>query len=137
MIVFSSRGSPFASERRDLLNAVRDLLDTISKGGGNEYFDELYFYGPGVGEADAEALTMQRFPWVMLSCVVLVFTMVAVRFQSAFMPFKLSLTMVVPIMFVYGVCSVILKHKVLNIPCLQFAEPGYSSLLCLCLIRVV
>lgn len=105
LVVFSSNFNPYSHESRELTHRVLDML----KGIQDTNF-EMHLYGPGVGEADAEAFTMQRFPWVLIPSVVLIFTVVSVRFQAALVPLKLVFTMAVPILFVYGMATGVFQY---------------------------
>eukprot|EP00658_Telonema_sp_P-2_P021997 TRINITY_DN18779_c0_g1_i2.p1 TRINITY_DN18779_c0_g1~~TRINITY_DN18779_c0_g1_i2.p1 ORF type:complete len:850 (-),score=161.28 TRINITY_DN18779_c0_g1_i2:263-2812(-) len=100
MIVFSSRFNPFTEDTRHFTQRISDLLHKSQ----DDNF-RLDLYGPRIGEQDAEAFTMNRFAWVLMASLVLVFTMISVRYQAALIPLKLSFTMVVPIVFVYGIAT--------------------------------
>jgi hypothetical protein len=48
-----------------------------------------------------------RFVLVLALCVLLIFILISLRFGAAFIPFKLALTVCVPILFVFGLAVVV------------------------------
>lgn len=63
---------------------------------------QTWFYHPIVTEVDAETFTFARFPYVVAIAMLLAFLLIAVRFRAAFVPLKLALTIVLPIVFLFG-----------------------------------
>lgn len=67
----------------------------------------FWTYHPEMVEVDAENFTVQRFPAVLTGTLLLIFGLISLRFKAALIPIKLIFTIVVPILFVYGLAVLV------------------------------
>lgn len=88
-----------AFPNQDFVSAVRDVLEDVSS-----KYPALSFelYHPIVVEIDAEAFVLGRLPVVFAVMMILIFIMIAVVYRAAFVPVKLTLTLLLPIFAIYG-----------------------------------
>jgi len=77
----------------------RKAVDRYKETGA--YGSAVVFH-PMAVEVDAEELTSARFPWVVLITVVVVFTVIAIRYRSILLPFRMFFTTALPIISVLG-----------------------------------
>lgn len=128
LVVFSMHPAAWEPHSHSLIVELRSAIDGLQQ--QNSMF-ALSLYGPGITETDAEAFTMQRFPWVAVLCLVLVCTIVAVRFQAALVPLKLLATMACPLLFVYGTATGIFQVSI------RLAADSLYDPVCACAERLV
>eukprot|EP00750_Incisomonas_marina_P018753 INCI3136.5.p3 GENE.INCI3136.5~~INCI3136.5.p3 ORF type:complete len:252 (+),score=42.27 INCI3136.5:989-1744(+) len=115
-----SRGPGFAetpncekqsSESKNFVSAVRNVLEDVSS-----QYPTLSFelYHPIVVEIDAEAFVLGRLPIVFAVMMILIFIMIAVVYRAAFVPVKLTLTLLLPIFAIYGLASAVYQFGILD-----------------------
>eukprot|EP00300_Choanocystis_sp_HF-7_P005758 c14256_g1_i2.p1 GENE.c14256_g1_i2~~c14256_g1_i2.p1 ORF type:complete len:780 (+),score=173.46 c14256_g1_i2:38-2341(+) len=124
VLTFAPTFNIFDTRSRDLVGSARGLIDVINQRANAKG----YGFGlthPIVTEIDAEHFTLRRFPYVLVGTLLVVFALIAVRFRAAFVPFKLCLTIVVPILFVFGLAVVVFKDGGLD--WLHFAPLGKTG----------
>eukprot|EP01065_Artemidia_motanka_P005399 TRINITY_DN12602_c2_g1_i1.p1 TRINITY_DN12602_c2_g1~~TRINITY_DN12602_c2_g1_i1.p1 ORF type:complete len:1025 (+),score=352.82 TRINITY_DN12602_c2_g1_i1:83-3076(+) len=103
LVSFMLNFKPFSTECRDLTRDLRDLATAA-----NVYSEiDWDVFHPCMMEVDSERYVMDRFPYVLSLTLLLIFVIIALRFGAAFIPFKMAATVVVPILFVYGIASAV------------------------------
>jgi len=107
---FNPDFNPFSTQSRVFIQSVRDVIDSIEPPAGVQ----TYFYHPMVTELDAEAFTFARLPWVLVITLLIAFALVATRFRAAFVPVKLALTIMLPIVFLFGCAVAVYQFGVLD-----------------------
>jgi len=96
----------FSTTCRDFTNDLRAVVMPY-----NTYSDiEWDVFHPCMMEVDSEKYVMDRFPYVLSITLALVFTIIAIRFGAAFIPLKMACTVAVPILFIYGVATLVYIH---------------------------
>eukprot|EP00301_Raphidiophrys_heterophryoidea_P003279 c11488_g1_i4.p1 GENE.c11488_g1_i4~~c11488_g1_i4.p1 ORF type:complete len:892 (+),score=217.63 c11488_g1_i4:1-2676(+) len=105
---YSTESIHVVHHTRDAISDANNALEAV---GSNLRF---YFYHPIVSEVDAEEFALVRFPYVLAGTLFVIFSLISLRFQAAFIPFKLCLTIVVPILFVFGLAVGVFQRGALN-----------------------
>lgn len=101
LVVFMPSFDPFSTKCRAFAREMRALLPRRNSSIG------WHVFHPCMMEADSEEYVMDRFPGVLCGTLAFVFCIIALRFRAAFIPVKMVLTIVVPILFVYGVATAV------------------------------
>jgi len=109
----------FGDQGTDLVTTSREGVDA---------FEHAFNYGtaaaflPMAVEVDAEDQTIGRLPWVVLATVIIVFSVIALRYGAAMVPLKLFMTIALPIISTLGTTVFVFQDGYLNwtgIPSLQ------------------
>ena len=82
----------FVQAVRTVMSDVHDVYPSI----------EWELYQPIVVEIDAEQFVLGRLPIVFGAMMVLIFIVIAAVYRAAFVPIKLTLTLLLPIFAIYG-----------------------------------
>ena len=98
VLAFATTFNPFSTRSRALTSDVRAALATLAPSAAARF----HFYHPIVTEVDAEKFTESRFPFVFAGTLLAAFVLIALRFRAAVVPLKLGLTIVVPILALFG-----------------------------------
>merc|ERR1712087_91615 len=78
------------------------------------YGYECYLTGGSVDEVDSVTKIYANFPAVLGSIVAFVFCLMGLVFKSVFVPFRLFITIAVPMTFVYGLAVMTYQHGMLS-----------------------
>merc|ERR1712087_825821 len=78
------------------------------------YGYECYLTGGSVDEVDSVTKIYANFPAVLGSIVAFVFCLMGLVFKSVFVPFRLFITIAVPMTFVYGLAVMTYQHGMLD-----------------------
>mmetsp|Transcript_98003 Transcript_98003/g.204430 ORF Transcript_98003/g.204430 Transcript_98003/m.204430 type:complete len:931 (-) Transcript_98003:198-2990(-) len=107
---------PFSPNAFDLVREVRKALarqtaEENSKGGAPIRF---LTFSPGSVLMDLIDVTSGQLPVCFIGCAIVCLTLIAIWFGSVFIPFKLLLTVVVPITWTYGAGLYVYEDGVLD-----------------------
>lgn len=108
LITFSPSFNPFGPKIENFVVALRNRLENVSD------THNFQLYSAPVTEVDAKNFVYHRLPGAVFGSLALIFVLVAVRFRAAIVPIKLFLTIVVPILFMYGIAIVVFQKGALN-----------------------
>jgi len=75
---------------------------------------DCFFTGGSVDEVDSVQTIYANFPTVLCAIVSFVFCIMGVVFKSLFVPFRLFVTIAIPMTFVYGVAVMTYQHGLLS-----------------------
>jgi len=112
--VFSDRAKGLVHEGRDAVSAFREA--------GNYSAWTVVSFHPMAVEVDAEELVAARLPWAVSFTLLVVFSVIALRYRAALIPVKLFMTIALPIVSVLGTGVLVFQDGYLNwtgIPSLQ------------------
>ena len=108
LLTFGPQFNPFGSEIIEFVAQIRTAIAAVNAESKGKC--KFFFYSAPATEVDAKAFTMDRlFPVLGLS-LMLIFALVALHFRAAIVPFKLFLTIVLPILFVYGLAVLVFQR---------------------------
>ena len=97
---------------------VKTFIKTIRKNIDATTFDKAdfvpYFHGYKVYEYDTIEYTSGKFGLMLGVTTALVMVVVAVLLKSAFVPVRLTVTLIVPLAAVYGLAVLVYQHGILN-----------------------
>eukprot|EP01083_Nonionella_stella_P047839 128032_1 len=85
--------------------AMRSLVDDINKNESIANVTKFYLHNSLYWQIDSLDVTNQRFPWMLTIIIGGIFLMIGLMFKSLFLPLRLLFAVVIPITFVYGVCT--------------------------------
>ena len=75
---------------------------------------DCYLLGGSVAEVDSVNKTFGSFPWVLAIIICSVFTVMGFVFRSAFVPFRLLITIIYPMTFVYGLAIFVYQDGIFD-----------------------
>merc|ERR1712130_655579 len=101
---------PYFEGAIDFVHDFRGWLDTAR----SRFGYECYLTGGSVDEVDTASTIYQHFPVVLASIVAFVFCLMGLVFKSVFVPFRLFITIVVPMLFVYGLAVMVYQQGMLD-----------------------
>lgn len=110
-ITFAPSFNPFTSRSVALVDDVYAAIDATAPPAGGGVFS---LFHPVVSEVAAEQYTVQRLPWVLGGTLAICFLLIALTFRAAIVPFKLLLTVGLPIAFVFGLAVCVYQDGALN-----------------------
>lgn len=105
VLTFAPMFNPFSTKSKLFVEEIRRCTSA------SEHFQ---LFHPIVTEVDSEVFTISRFPTVFAVTLGLCFFLISLRFKAAIIPFKLVITVVVPILFVFGACVGVYQYGALN-----------------------
>lgn len=111
----------FSNEAKALVDQARKAVSNFQEMPGRQDYRVATFH-PMFIEVDAERLTIGRYPLVVTLTLLVVFAVIGLRYKAALIPFKLLLTIAVPIMSTLGMGVFVFQDGILNwtgIPSLQ------------------
>jgi uncharacterized membrane protein YdfJ with MMPL/SSD domain len=111
----------FSDRAKDLVHEGRDAVNTFKQSGDYSAWTVVSFH-PMAVEVDAEELVAARLPWAVSLTLLIVFSVIAVRYRAALVPVKLFMTIALPIVSVLGTGVFVFQDGYLNwtgIPSLQ------------------
>lgn len=100
----------FSNEAKDLTVQGRKAIDEFEE---SKYGAAAIFH-PMVVEVDAEEVVQSRFVWVVAITLLVVFSVIALRYRAALIPVKLFFTIALPIISVLGAGVFVFEDGVLN-----------------------
>jgi len=109
----------FGEQGTALVGTSRDGVATFDR---NANYGTAAAFLPMAVEVDAENQTIGRLPWVVLATIVIVFSVIALRYGAAMVPLKLFMTIALPIVSTLGTTVFVFQDGILNwtgIPSLQ------------------
>jgi uncharacterized membrane protein YdfJ with MMPL/SSD domain len=109
--IFSPSFNPFSTESAGFVLNVRDVLVDVMNMYPNLNFE---LYHPIVVEIDAESFVFGRLPWVFAGMMILIFILIAVVYRAAFVPIKLTVTLLLPIFAIYGLAAAVYQFGILD-----------------------
>lgn len=110
----------FGDEAKTLVTTSREGVDAFVS--QNNYQGTAAAFHPMAIEVDAENQTIGRLPWVVLVTIVVVFSVIALRYGAAMVPLKLFMTIALPIVSTLGTTVFVFQDGILDwtgIPSLQ------------------
>jgi len=105
VLTFAPMFNPFSTKSKLFVQEIRRCTSVSEK---------FQLFHPIVTEVDSEVFTISRFPAVFATTLGLCFLLISLRFKAAIIPFKLVITVVVPILFVFGSCVGVYQYGALN-----------------------
>jgi len=118
LVTISLPFDAFSNKAKDLVKNARHGVDDF----GPSNYGQAAIFHPMAVEVDAEELVQGRFIWVVLVTLVVVFSVIALRYRAALIPLKLFFTIALPIVSVLGTGVFVFQDGYLNwtgIPSLQ------------------
>lgn len=112
LINFMPSFNPFGSKTTDFVADVRRAVEAVNMESKGKC--EFFFYSTSATEVDAKTFTFNRLYTVLGLSLMLIFVLVAMHFGAAIVPIKLFLTIVLPILFVYGLAVLVFQNGALN-----------------------
>lgn len=100
----------FSNEAKALVKKSREAVDEFME----QPYGQAAIFHPMAVEVDAEALVQRRFPWAVLITLIVVFTVIAIRYGAALIPVKLFFTIALPIISVLGTGAFVFQDGALN-----------------------
>jgi len=91
----------FSDRAKDLVHQGRRAVDAFLALDGFQGWTAVAFH-PMAIEVDAEELVVGRLPWTVGGTLLVVFSVIGLRYRAAFMPLKLFMTIALPILSVLG-----------------------------------
>ena len=110
-VTFAPDFNPFGSRSIGLVSDLYSVIDRLKTPTGGGTFS---LFHPIVAEVAAEQYTVQRLPWVLGGTLALCFLLIALAFRAAIVPFKLLLTVGLPIAFVFGLAVCVYQDGALD-----------------------
>jgi RND superfamily putative drug exporter len=96
VLLFSTKFNPFISNSLpEMVGAARAVVATANAGVGDAKFE---FFHTMLVQLDAKEFTFERFPFVVSGCLALIFLLIGAKFRAVFVPIKLAITIVLPIL---------------------------------------
>jgi len=114
---------PLGPQAFELEAKVRTVLQDMEDRGKQIIPDlKYYFFSPASVVTDLIDVTSSALPGCFLVCVLICFTLIALWFQAFLVPFKLFVTVVVPITWTYGAAFAVYEDGALA----SLGIPGLS-----------
>lgn len=101
---------PFYKGAIDFVSDFRGWLSAAC----SRYGYQCYLAGGSVDEVDSVTTIYAHFPVVLCGIVAFVFCLMGLVFKSVFVPFRLFITIMVPMLFVYGLAVMVYQHGLLS-----------------------
>ena len=112
LLTFSPNFDPFGPKIIDFVATVRQLVQDANRQSNGTC--QFFFYAASATEIDAKDFTFDRLYPVLAVSLTLIFVIVALRFRAAIVPIKLFLTIVLPILFIYGVSVLVFQKGIFD-----------------------
>ncbi|ETN99878.1 hypothetical protein RFI_37589, partial [Reticulomyxa filosa] len=94
---------PYYSNAINFVSQIRKVMKRLCENAApSKQSYTCYLSGGSINEVDLVNVIFAQFPWVLLTIVVIVFCVMGLFFQSAFVPLRLFATIALPLTFVYG-----------------------------------
>ena len=102
--------NPYTASALENCNKYRDVLHSVASREDIEPYVDVYIHNSLFWEIDSLNRTNEQLPWELLIIVSITFVIIGGMFRSVFLPLRLLLCIVVPILFVYGVATGVYQH---------------------------
>ena len=106
----TSSFDPYYEHAIDFVSDFRGYLNDAC----DEFGYECYLSGGSIDEVDSVKKIYANFPTVLGCIVAFVFCLMGLVFKSIFVPFRLFITIAVPMTFVYGLAVMTYQHGMLS-----------------------
>eukprot|EP01083_Nonionella_stella_P175498 611326_1 len=101
---------PYYENAITFVGELRDALHRAC----SKYEYDCYLSGGSVDEVDSVHTIYANFPIVLICIVSFVFCLMGIVFKSVFVPFRLFITIAVPMTFVYGLAVMVYQDGLLS-----------------------
>eukprot|EP00933_Yihiella_yeosuensis_P068780 TRINITY_DN7476_c0_g1_i3.p1 TRINITY_DN7476_c0_g1~~TRINITY_DN7476_c0_g1_i3.p1 ORF type:complete len:609 (-),score=117.32 TRINITY_DN7476_c0_g1_i3:313-1929(-) len=127
LTVLSPKMDPFSTEAFDLTTEIRQYLKNATQDARGGGFSDVTFemFSPSAIMMDMIKVTNDRLPIAFLGCAFVCFSLIAVAFHAALIPFKLLFTVILPISWTYGAALYIYEDGVLEWTGVPGLQPTY------------
>lgn len=112
LVTITTPFPPLGDEAQPFVESVREVLDQYTAVSNAHYNGAFTFYltGGATGAIDAVGRIYALFPYVILSTIVIVLVLVGIMFRSIIVPFRLVLTLAIPLAYTYGLTIMIFQE---------------------------
>lgn len=106
--------NPYTASALENCENYRNALNEVANRDDVKPYVDVYIHNSLFWEIDSLHETNKTLPWGLAIIITIVFILIGLVFKAVFLPFRLFLCVVVPILFVYGVVTGIYQHGWLN-----------------------
>lgn len=130
LTVLSTKLDPFSSEAFALTGNIRQTLENVTeaqdaaKVSGVTDVTYMMFSASAI-IMDMIDVTSSRLPYAFLGCAIVCFSVIAVSFKAALIPFKLMFTVILPITWTYGAALYVYEDGILEWTGFPGLQPTY------------
>lgn len=116
LTLLTPKMDPFSEEAFLMTNDIRRLLQNATEDAKSLGFEGVTYkmFSPSAIMMDMIKVTNDRLPIAFLGCALVCFTLIAIAFGAALIPFKLLFTVILPITWAYGAALYVYEDGVLE-----------------------